>query len=276
MGLISTVKPLVIKAGKKLVEQSPTILTGIGVAGVVTSVLLAVKATPKAVALLEEAKNNKLEKAKETQRNPDNTMEILGTPSKLPAVETIKTTWKCYIPTAIAMAISITAMIGANSINLKRVTALTALCSASEAALKQYQDKIEETFGKTKAQKVKDDINQDILKKNPIKDEQIINTGYGDALFFDKMSGRYFKASLERVRQYQAEMNTMLMDNPTLNDFYDLLNLPNATVGDMVGFDIEHPMRIDISSMLTDRNEPCTVLDYRVQPLWCFDPYGVG
>ena len=39
-----------------LSKRSPEILTGLGIAGMITTTVLAVKATPKAISLLEEAK----------------------------------------------------------------------------------------------------------------------------------------------------------------------------------------------------------------------------
>ena len=38
---------------KILIKHSPEILTGIGIAGAITSTVLAVKATPKAIRLIE-------------------------------------------------------------------------------------------------------------------------------------------------------------------------------------------------------------------------------
>ena len=49
-----------IKATKaSLKKHSPEILTGIGIAGMITSTVLAVKATPKAMARVEEAREEK-------------------------------------------------------------------------------------------------------------------------------------------------------------------------------------------------------------------------
>ena len=50
------------KVGFQLKKHSPEILTGIGIAGMITTTFLAVRATPKALELIEEKKdelNNK-------------------------------------------------------------------------------------------------------------------------------------------------------------------------------------------------------------------------
>ena len=46
-------------AKRVLSKHSPEILTGIGLAGMITSTVLAVKATPKALKRIEEAKEEK-------------------------------------------------------------------------------------------------------------------------------------------------------------------------------------------------------------------------
>lgn len=63
-------------------KHSPEILTGIGIAGMITTTVMAVKATPKALILLEEKKDE------------------LDT-DRLEPKDIIKTAWPCYIPAAV-------------------------------------------------------------------------------------------------------------------------------------------------------------------------------
>ena len=136
-----------MKLNRKLVEQafretvkfverqSPTILTGLAAAGVVTTAIMAVRATPKAMAILEE---EKLSRA------------YAGKSEKLKATEVVSKCWKCYVPTACMTGLTIACAIGANSINLQRNAALSSLYSVSSAALKEYEDKVVETVGEEK------------------------------------------------------------------------------------------------------------------------------
>ena len=59
-------------------KHTPEILTGMGIAGMVATTVLAVKATPKALEYIDAATYEKQE--------------------PLTPVETVKTCWKCYIP----------------------------------------------------------------------------------------------------------------------------------------------------------------------------------
>lgn len=107
------------KVGKDIAENLPKILVCGSIAGMVTSVVFAVKATPKAMILLDEKKQE------------------LGT-EKLDVKTIVKTAAPAYIPTAISMVASAGCMIGAMNENDRRNAALAAAYSLSESALKQY------------------------------------------------------------------------------------------------------------------------------------------
>ena len=70
----NNVTKLVKRVTTSISKRSPEILTGIGIAGMVTAGVLAVKATPKAMLLLEEAEKEKNE--------------------PLTKMEVVKTAWK--------------------------------------------------------------------------------------------------------------------------------------------------------------------------------------
>ena len=104
-------------------KHSPEILTGIGIAGMITTTVMAVRATPKALILIEERK------------------EEIGV-NQLEAVDLIKTTWMCYVPAALTGTLSIACLIGASSVNVRRNAALATAYTLSESALKDYQEKV--------------------------------------------------------------------------------------------------------------------------------------
>lgn len=105
-----------------LQKHSPEILTGIGIAGMVTAAVLAVRATPKALLLLEEEKQRQNEELKvsEKENDSEDCVEI----DKLKPVEILRATWTCYIPSAVTGVLSIACLIGASSVNARRTAAL--------------------------------------------------------------------------------------------------------------------------------------------------------
>jgi hypothetical protein len=136
-------------------QHSPEILTGIGIAGMVTTTILAVKATPKALKLLKERE--------EVQKEP------------LTPVETVKTCWKCYIPAAVTGTLSVACLIGASSVNARRNAALATAYKLSETALTEYREKVVETIGEKKEQAVRDAIAKDKVEKNPVKSQELLS-----------------------------------------------------------------------------------------------------
>ena len=113
-----TVTRMLYNARTAMKKHSPEILTGIGIAGMITTTVLAVRATPKALILLEEKK-------KEIEDN------------SLAPVEVVKTVWICYVPAAVTGAVSVACLVGASSVNVRRNAALATAYTLSESALKE-------------------------------------------------------------------------------------------------------------------------------------------
>lgn len=232
-------------------KRAPEILTGIGIAGMITTTVLAVKATPKAILLLSDRKDEL-----ETER--------------IPITEVVKTAWKCYIPAAVTCSVSIACLIGANSVNLKRNAALATAYKLSEAALSEYRDAVVETIGEKKARDIRDKVAEKRVKKNPVTKSDVIVTGNGTTLCLDSISGRYFQSSMQKIESAKNKINErMLCDNyVSLNDLYDELGMECTKIGEDLGWNIFGDGLLDISfsSQLTDDGTPCLVMDYSVEP----------
>lgn len=246
---------------KFIVGNLPSVLTGLSLAGGVTTVILAIQATPKAIILLDEAANKIIEE------HPDEKFDGFT------RTEVVKIAWKPFVPVVIMGVISGLCGVGANSVNIKRNAALAGLYSLTEATLREYQSKVVETFGDVKAQKVKDDINHDRIIRHPPKDNEVTVTGHGNVLCYDKISGRYFRNDIENIRKIQNDKNRDLMDEMTvsLNEMYDALGLPHIKIGDELGWIVEDGLLdFQFSSQLTENGEPCLVVDYTVDPIYSF------
>lgn len=231
-------------------KHSPEILTGIGIAGMITTAVMAVRATPKALILIEEKKD-------------ENGVD------KLTAMETVKAAWACYIPAAIVGGVSVFCLIGASSANLRRNAALATAYTLSESALKEYQEKVVETIGEKKEQSVRDAIAKDKIEKNPIANREVIITERGNTLCYDVISGRYFKSDIDKLRKAENELNRQMRDDMyiSLNEFYYEIGLNNTKLGDDLGWNIDNGyIELNFSSQLTADGTPCLVIDYQVAP----------
>lgn len=238
-----------------ITKHSPEILTGIGITGMITSTVLAVKATPKALKLIENKKK---------ENNTDN----------LNTIDTIKAAWKPYIPTVLVGLASATCIIGASATNYKRNAALASAYALSERTLLRYRDKVIDTIGERKEHQIKEKVAQDELNNNKINNSQIIITGQGDTLCMDSYSGRYFKSNMEFIKRIVNELNRRLVyeNYISLNEFYGELGLDNVKNGELVGWNLDSGL-IDptFSTCLTDDGQPCLVLDFTIDPKYDYD-----
>src|SRR5574344_1773264 len=186
-------------------KHSPELLVGIGITGMIGSTVLAVKATPKALQLLEDQK----EEVHDTRLTPK---------------EIIQAGWKPYTPAFIMGVVSAACIIGGTSVNLKRNTALATVYAISENTLKRYKNEIVKEFGEDKAREIDRSVAKARLKERPvIVDGEttgfIHETGNGNTLMFDTLSGRYFKSSTNAVERAVNNLNKSL-----LNDQYVTVN----------------------------------------------------
>lgn len=250
-----------------LADHTPEILTGIGIGGMLTTVILSVRATPTALALIEKEKERQNEALMEEAEEKGH--EIAGQITNLKPVEVVKTCWKCYVPAVIVGGMSTACLIGANSIHTKRHTALAAAYSLSETALKEYQEKVVETIGEKKEQVVRDAIAKDKIEKDPVTGHEIVFTGKGDTLFYDVTSARYFKSDIDTVKKAVNDLNRRMRDEMyiSLNEYYFEIGVDHTSIGDDLGWNIDTGyIEPQFSAQLAPDETPCVVVSHSVPP----------
>lgn len=238
-----------------LTKHGPKILTGVGIAGMIGTTVMAVKATPKALQLIEEKK-------KETKCE------------KLHPIEVVKTTWKCYIPAAITGVTSTACLIKANSIHTRRNAALATAYNLTKTTLTEYKDKVVETIGEKKEQTIREEIAKDRMEKNPIEENEVISTDRGNTLCYDMAFGRYFYSDIDRIKRAFTNINRVIVTNNyvSLNEFYGELGLPSVEMGDELGWNLDSgEIKEEFTTTLASNGEPCLAFRYSVQPKDNFD-----
>lgn len=236
---------------KSVQQKSPVILTGLAVAGVVSSVVLAVRATPEAlkrIAAFEEK---------------DNDLWVKAT-----TLEKVRLVWPLYIPATSVGVVTISCIIGAQSVNTRRQAALVGAFTITEGAFQDYKDQIIESFGASKEQKVRDDLVQKQVTKDAPTAEVLV-IGSGSVLCLDTYTGRYFESTMETIRRAQNDFNQLLLTGEmyaSLNEFYHLLELPDTDIGEQVGFAPDNLLDINFSTAMTPDGRPCLAISFRALP----------
>lgn len=236
-----------------MTKHSPEILLALGITGMLTSTVLAVRATPKALKLIEDKKKEECT-------------------DKLTVGETIKATWKCYIPAVITGTTSIVCLVGSSSVQAKRTAAIATAYKVSETALTEYKEKMVKTLGEKKEKTIREEIAGDKVEKMPVKESTVYMTGDGTTTFLDPLSERHFQSDINRVKKAQNDLNERMLKDIfgyiSVNEFYDEIGLPRTSIGDELGWCVtKGKIDIDFSSRI-DGDKPVIVLDYRVAPRW--------
>lgn len=247
-----------------VVDNSPAIMSAMAITGVVSTTILAVKATPKASNLIFRELANRQDEI-DLDIHYEGDYEV----AKLTPLEVLKLTWRGYIPAAAVGLSTISLIVGAHSVHTRRNAALMTVYSLTENAFKEYKDNVIETIGEKKDQLINDNIATKRITKNPPTDSEVILDGEGQILCYESLSGRYFRSDKETIRKAQNDINKILLDNVyvSLNDFYELINLPSNILGEEIGWRSEHVLDIIFSAVLAPGGAPCLAIDYRVAPI---------
>ena len=193
-------------------RNAPTILTCVGGAGVVVTAVMAAKATPKALSLIEHAKEEKGE--------------------ELTKWETVKTAGVAYVPAAVTGAATIACIFGSNIISKHQQATLMSAYALLDNSYKEYKKKVDELYGEEAGKNVR----AEIAKDKYAGDDHVLDDN--TELFYDFYSGRFFNSTKEAVLMAEYETNRALTVNGAvgLNEYYSFLGINPRPEYDEIGW----------------------------------------
>lgn len=251
------------------VKHSPEILTGVGIAGMITTTVLAVKATPKALAMIEQAEREKHADTHGQYHNIEN--------EPLTKLEVVKVAWKPYVPAAVTGVLSIACLIGASATNYKRNAALATAYQVVSTTLADYKEQVVESIGEKKEKTIREKMAQKQVDEKPINSTSVIITGKGDTWFLEPWSGRCFQHDIEDVKAAINRLNySMQMSGEpytSMSQLYDELGLAHTVNSDDMGWNYyKHGLiEYDLVAVKMEDGRPCLKLDYYVLPDYKFN-----
>ena len=199
-----------------LVKHGPNLAMGFGIAGLITSGIMAVKATPKAL-----AKINDEEKMRCVYVTPENGgsgyYQLADGQNHLSKLEMVKSCWAVYAPSVILAIASTALIINGNTVKTRRTAALATAYKLSETALTEYKDMVVETIGEKKEKTMQEKISAKKAENTPV--QQVIVTSKGETLCLDTLGGRYFRSSHDTIKKMENLINLDLR-----NELYVSLN----------------------------------------------------
>lgn len=249
----------VLKAGQAFVNHnSPVILSGLAVAGVITTSVLSGKAAVRAHIILRTHPEAKTKKEK------------------------AKLLWKTFLPPVVMGTATVGCVIGGQALNQHRNAVLAGAYAIAETSIKELEQKAAEMVGPEKVKEIKDSIMQDKIdaasKDEEIKygkNELVLQDG-NQTICFDPYSGRIFQSSVNEIDKAINRANTQLFSDMrlSLNDMYDEMGLAHTKNGDDIGWNMDDaithfkdfPIRAQYSSCLSEDKKPCLAVDFFPEP----------
>lgn len=239
-------------------RNSATILTCVGAAGVIATSVTAVKATPKALLLLENAREEKGE--------------------DLTKLEKVKIAGPVYIPSLVMGAATVACIFGANVLNQRNQASLMSAYALVDNSYKEYRKKVDELYGIEAGEQVRAGI-----AKDKYTEEGPAEPAEGELLYYDFYSGRYFEATPAMVQRAEYEVNRTLMldDGVFLNEWYQLIDLEPLEYGWNFGWsacansDMYWQTWIDFKHEKTimDDGLECIIVSFSQEPYPDFEDY---
>lgn len=246
-----------------LKRNGSTILIIGGAVGVIATAVVAVKETPKALYLLEQAKKEKGE--------------------DLTKFEKVKVAGPVYIPSIILGASTIACIFGANVLNKRQQAAMTSAYALLDSSYKEYKKKVKEMYGEDADTLVRNSIAKDKYEEANI--ERIPEDEEDDEkrLFYDEFSEQYFRATTAEVLKAEYEVNREMatQGGVALNRFYELLDIDKMKISDDIGWSLgtlsdlywAFWIEFDHEKVIMDDDMECTIIRLRYEPVINFTYY---
>ena len=223
-----------------------------------TTTVMTIKATPKALDLVEQAEKDKGE--------------------DLTKFEVVKVSIPVYIPTIVMGAGTIACIFGANILNKRAQASITSAYVLLDNSYKDYKKKVEELYGEEADERIRSEIAKDKYEEEDIQAEE----DDGKQLFYDEYSKRYFRATNETVLRAEYEMNRILAEvgGTYLNEYYELVGLPPVDYGEYLGWSAAQMYEMYWESWLyfhhtkvtMEDGTDCWIIDF-TEPFSDYDEY---
>lgn len=274
MKINDNLKLKVNRFGLKVKKYSPEILVAAGVVGVITSGVMACKATLKVSDILDDAKDT-IDKINSTKEDPKHADAYSEEDAKkdlsITYTQTAFKLVRLYAPSVVLGAASISCIVASNNILKKRNVALAAAYAGVDKSFKEYRKRVADKFGdeverqlryNIKAEEIEEKVVDENGEEKVVKKAvNIVNpSDISDyARFFEKYTvdndgNKIINSCWQEDNEYnlmflkaqERYANDLLKSRGHLflNEVYDMLGIPRSKAGQVVGwiYDADNPV----------------------------------
>ena len=227
-------------------KNQPALMIASGLAGLVTTVILAVRGQKKADAIISEDRMNAEPDDPEIyyRRKKDGKLRVR-------MKYRIKRTWKCYIPTFLVGGMSIGCVIASHRVSERRNALLASSLAASEAAMTEYQKQVVDAIGEDAEKAIHQKFAEKQVENEKIDPPLIDTNTYVNCI--ESSTNQHFLSTKQDIRKVENDLNQERLTGfgsiVTLNDYYSALGVEETEIGYMMGWDIDNPVSITITTI---------------------------
>jgi len=234
-------------------KNQPGLMIATGIAGVVTTIILAVKSQKKAEAIINEDRLNAEpdDPAIYYRRKKDGKLKVR-------MKYWIKRTWKCYVPSFLIGGLSMGCIVGSYRVNERRNALLASSLAASEAAMNEYQKQVIDTIGEEAEKEIHEKFVSKQTEQVKLPEATLENNAYVNCI--DSSTNQHFLSTKEAIRKVENDLNQERLTGfgslVCLNDYYSALGIEETEIGCLMGWDIDNPVSITITA-IEKNGVPC-------------------
>lgn len=236
-----------------ITANSPVLLVGATITGVVATGVLSAKAGYKARGIVDAA---------QAEKGPD--------AEPLTLQEKTQLTWLCYAVPAVTGVSTVASCLGVHFIHTKRHAAIAGLYAVTAGKLDDYKDEIESALGIKKQQEFNDRMAQKSADGSPLINNEVVMTQNGTELCYDDWTGRWFHSNMNSIAGVVNEVNAILIDEGELdlNTFYDRLGLTNIPMGTDFGWQHSKTGKLSLiyGNITAPDGRPAIAISFRDAP----------
>jgi len=228
-----------------LQKSSPQILFGAGIVGVVSSTVLACRATLKAEETLQTHQERMI-LVKTMEITPEFTEKQQKKEVTIVYTKTVMEMMKLYAPAFVVGGLGIAALTSSNRILTRRNAGLAAAYKALDTGFKQYRARVVERFGEDTDRDLRyDSQTVEVRNEKTKRMNQVQRAGPAGesvyARFFDQLNPNWspdpeFNLVFLNCQQQWANELLRARGHVFLNDVYDSLGIPRSGAGAVVGW----------------------------------------
>lgn len=249
-------------------KNAPLLLMLAGIGGLAATVVSAVKATPLAIDKMDDEiakryENGEIEYEELPMSVNKSDMEFRF--DELGPKQIVKSCWKCYVPTVILGALSISSFIGSYKVNTARLTAMTAMYEFTANAYDRYRRNVAKVSPKTDVKATKAARDERVKDIPESKFDGLLE---GKEVCIDLYTGNVFYSTREDVLVAVNKIKDKFLSGEmfvSLNEFYDEVDADHVGVGDDVGWSPDTDLDIQFDSVLRN-GKPCLTIGYFANP----------